>query len=137
MDTKKPETDRQDEWREKLTAEEYAVMRGQGTETPFTGKYWNEHGRGVYTCRGCGTALFSSETKFDSGTGWPSFEEPTNAERIELRRDTSHDMIRTEAICKKCGAHLGHVFDDWTTSSGKRYCINSVCLDLEKPEKGL
>ncbi len=125
-----------DEWRANLTKEEAAVIRNRGTEAPFTGKYWNEHGKGMYNCRVCNTPLFSSDTKFDSGTGWPSFEEPANAAHVELVRDTSDEMIRTEVVCKKCGAHLGHVFDDWTTSSGKRYCINSICLNLEKPEKG-
>lgn len=112
------------------------VAREKGTEPAFTGKYWNEHASGMYACAICGTELFSSDTKFDSGTGWPSFSEPANLEHIELKEDDSHGMTRTEVICKKCGAHLGHVFDDGPKEKGgKRYCINSVCLDLEKGEK--
>lgn len=105
------------------------------TEQPFTGKYWNTHDRGMYKCAVCGNELFSSDTKFDSGTGWPSFTEPANRENVELVPDTSHGMVRTEVKCKKCGAHLGHVFDDGPSEQGgKRYCINSVCLELEKKE---
>jgi peptide-methionine (R)-S-oxide reductase len=116
-----------------LSEELRRVAREKGTETPFTGKYWNEHARGVYKCAVCGAELFSSDTKFDSGTGWPSFAEPAHLERIELKRDTDHGMERTEVVCKNCGAHLGHVFDDGPKEKGgKRYCINSVCLELEK-----
>jgi peptide-methionine (R)-S-oxide reductase len=108
-------------------------MHEGATEAPFTGKYWNEHGRGVYACAACGTELFSSDTKFDSGTGWPSFTEPVNLEHVTLRPDTSLGMARTEVICKKCGAHLGHVFNDGPEEKGgQRYCINSVCLELKK-----
>jgi len=109
------------------------VMREGGTEAAFTGKYWNEHAEGRYKCAACGTELFSSDTKFDSGTGWPSFTEPANLEHIELRPDEAYGMHRTEVICKNCGSHLGHVFDDGPKEKGgKRYCINSVCLELEK-----
>jgi len=113
----------------------YRVARQQGTETPFTGKYWNSHKKGMYVCAVCGTQLFSSDTKFDSNTGWPSFTEPANLDNIELKEDLSHGMKRTEVVCKKCKAHLGHVFDDGPAEAGgKRYCINSVCLDLQEKE---
>ncbi|HTY39571.1 MAG TPA: peptide-methionine (R)-S-oxide reductase MsrB [Candidatus Paceibacterota bacterium] len=120
---------------EELPEELFQVARQKGTEAPFSGKYWNEHGEGMYACAVCGKELFSSDTKFDSGTGWPSFTEPANLEHIELRPDTSHGMVRTEVICKNCGAHLGHVFDDGPKDKGgQRYCINSVCLELKKKE---
>lgn len=117
-----------------LPEELYRVARQKGTEPAFTGKYWNTHEQGVYKCAICGTELFSSTTKFDSGTGWPSFTEPTNLERVELKEDLSYGMKRTEVLCKKCGAHLGHVFDDGPGPDKKRYCLNSVCLELEKKE---
>lgn len=118
-----------------LSPELLEVARHGGTEGAFKGKYWNEHAKGMYKCAVCGTELFSSDTKFDSGSGWPSFTEPVNLEKVELKKDTSYGMNRTEVICKTCGAHLGHVFDDGPEDKGgKRYCINSVCLDLEKKE---
>lgn len=117
---------------EELSKELYEVARKKGTELPFSGKYLNTKEKGMYKCAICGAELFSSETKFDSGTGWPSFTEPANLKNIELKEDLSGGMTRTEVLCKKCGAHLGHVFDDGPRDKGgKRYCINSVCLDLD------
>lgn len=131
MENKAPKTE--EEFKEKLTPEQYKIMREGGTETPFSGKYWNEHAKGMYKCAACGAELFSSDTKFESGTGWPSFTEPANLKNIELRTDNSLGMRRTEVICKKCGSHLGHLFDDGPEDKGgKRYCINSACLTLEK-----
>ncbi len=120
---------------EELSPELRHVAREGGTEAPFTGKYVDNHEKGMYKCAVCGAELFSSDTKFESGTGWPSFTEPANLERIELREDSSLGMTRTEVLCKTCGAHLGHVFDDGPAEAGgKRYCINSVCLDLQETE---
>ncbi|MBI5002783.1 peptide-methionine (R)-S-oxide reductase MsrB [Candidatus Woesearchaeota archaeon] len=114
----------------KLTPEQYHVLREKGTEPAFTGEYWDNKKKGMYKCADCGAELFASDTKFDSGTGWPSFSDPQNKENINLTEDNSHGMRRIEVTCKKCGGHLGHVFDDGPAKSGKRYCINSCSLEF-------
>ncbi len=129
METKVNKTE--EEWREALSPEQYEVLRRQGTEPPFTGRYVYSKDDGMYRCAACGNELFSSDTKFDSGTGWPSFYEPAAADHVELRQDSSHGMVRTEVVCARCGSHLGHVFDDGPNPTGQRYCINSLSLDLD------
>lgn len=122
------------EWRERLTPEQYEVLRQKGTEAPFSGKLLHEKGDGLYQCVACGNPLFASDTKFDSGTGWPSFDQALPG-AVKYVEDTSHGMRRTEVVCAQCGSHLGHVFDDGPTESGKRYCLNSVCLAFAEGEK--
>ncbi len=122
----------EEEWQRELTPEQYEILRRQGTEPPFTGQYTYSKEDGMYRCAACGNDLFSSDTKFESGTGWPSFYEPANAEAVELRPDSSLGMVRTEVVCARCGGHLGHVFDDGPNPTGQRFCINSVSLDLEE-----
>jgi len=120
------------QWREKLTPEEYYVLREKGTERAFTGEYWNVWEEGTYRCRGCGEVLFTSETKFDAGCGWPSFDRPAKEGVVAEASDTSHGMIRTEVLCQQCGGHLGHVFPDGPTETGQRYCINSLSIKLDE-----
>ena len=119
-----------DEWRVRLSPEQYRMLREKGTERAFTGKYWDDHTSGTYKCAGCGTELFSSDTKYDSGSGWPSFYAALDKSRVREIHDTSHGMHRTEVVCATCGGHLGHIFPDGPKPTGVRYCINSASLDL-------
>ncbi|GGF61773.1 peptide methionine sulfoxide reductase MsrB [Terasakiella brassicae] len=121
-----------EEWRQKLSPDEYAVCRQRGTERAFTGRYWDTKTPGVYHCAGCGEPLFDSDTKYDSGSGWPSFYQPFDPDSVEENRDTTHGMIRTEVHCAKCDSHLGHVFEDGPQPTGLRYCINSLSLKLHE-----
>jgi peptide-methionine (R)-S-oxide reductase len=124
------------EWREELSPEQYEMLRRGGTERAFTGRYWDCHDDGIYRCAGCGAELFDADTKFESGTGWPSFTEPKTAEAVELRDDSSYGMRRTEVVCRRCGGHLGHVFEDGPRDrGGLRYCMNSCSLELESRDQ--
>jgi peptide-methionine (R)-S-oxide reductase len=126
----------EEEWRTRLSPEQYHILREAGTEPAFTGRYWNNHETGDYHCAACGTLLFKSDTKFDSGTGWPSFTQPENADAVTLVEDSSLGMRRVEVRCAKCGSHLGHVFPDGPGPTGTRYCMNSASLDFEPENKG-
>lgn len=124
----------EEEWRKILTPEQYKVIRQQGTEPAFTGAYWDSKKMGTYRCAACGLDLFDSDFKYDSGTGWPSFWKPADPEHLETQSDISYGMVRTEVHCRRCGAHLGHLFEDGPPPSGLRYCINSLSLDLDERE---
>jgi peptide-methionine (R)-S-oxide reductase len=129
------ESKSEDEWKQKLTKEQYHVLRLKGTERPFSGKYWNNREKGVYYCAGCGGALFESNAQFESGCGWPSFSVPISDKDVDIRTDLSLGLKREEVLCNKCGGHLGHVFDDGPKPTGLRYCINSISLDFDPEDK--
>jgi methionine-R-sulfoxide reductase len=122
----------EEEWKKELSAEQYHILRQKGTEAPFTGKFYLNKEKGIYVCGACGNELFTSDMKFDSGCGWPSFDREIEGGKIITRKDSSHGMIRTEILCARCGSHLGHLFDDGPTDTGMRYCVNSLSLEFNK-----